>query len=421
MTNWKKKILNALISHYFTSACDAEETRSFLRLRSAKVFPEFEAASVEDKEAYLEAAQSLERRKAVKLSWEGQAEGVLLKTISCENFEKLFREAGRPFPRTEAEKTRAMLAAKLQVLKEALAGLEGDREQAQKVVTLLEFLSGHFGLREIGQGLNYKVMADLVLLLEFHFKPSQLEKITPRALSILLYQDSKHLEALPAFCNQFFLRLQKNIPVPDIAFMLRSYPETLISGKIVVRYKNAQRSLSNANGHIFGLPLETVQRISAIKPLRGWSLRPPERTALIIENKETFYALGSPQRHKAAVRLGYDCFLYAGGYPNRAVVALLKILAASNFALYYAGDMDPDGILILQHLCDFVDKPITPVKMDVDTFERYRPWARTLSKGMIAQMERLREDTKAIPGIGELVRHIEDTGLGVEQEIVDYR
>jgi len=421
MISWKKKILNALISHYFSSACDKKEDRSLLRLRSAVLFPGFDAAPAEEKEAYLEAVESLERRKVVKLRWETQNDDKRLKTINCENFEKLFKEAGRPFPRTEAEKTRTMLAAKLQVLKESLAGLHGDKEQPEKVVTLLEFLSRHFGLREIGQGLNYKIMEDLVLLLEFHFKPMQMEKITPRALSILLYQDSKHLEALPAFCNQFFLRLQKNIPVPDITFMLRSYPETLISGKIVIRYKNLQTPLVNATGHIIGLPLETVGKIAGIKPVRRWTFRPSAKTALIIENKETFYALGTPQKHKIAKHLRYDCFLYAGGYPNRAVVALVKILAASDFTLYYAGDMDPDGILILQHICDFAGKRITPVKMNTATFDQYRPWARTLSKAMIGQMERIRDDTKAIPGINDLVNRIEETGLGVEQEIVDYR
>jgi len=420
-TNWKKKIIHALISHYFASASDAGEDRSSLRIRSALFFPDFESAAPDEKKAYLEAVEYLERKKVIKIRWENRSKGEHLKTITCENFEKLFREAGRPFPRTEAEKTRAMLGAKVQVLKGSLTDMKGDKEQAEKVITLLEFLSRHFGLREIRQGLNQKIMDDLVRLLEFHFKPSQLEKITSRALSILLYQDSKHLEDLPAFCNHLFARLQKTIPIPDITFMVRSYPETLISGKIIIQYKNFQTPLHNANGHIVGFPLETVEKIAAIKPIRRWSIKPPAKTVLIIENKETFYALGTPQKHKANKHLQYDCFLYAGGYPNRAVVALIKILAASQFTFYYAGDMDPDGILILQHIIDFAGKPITPVKMDAATFDQYRHWARTLTKPMLSQMERIREETKALPGIQNLIQRIEETGLGVEQEIVDYR
>jgi len=419
---WKRKITGAFMSRYFASARDSGETRGFLRLRTATIFPGFDSAPPEEKEAYLAAAMALERKKVARLRWEekgrGGGGGRRLKTISCDSFERLFRAAGQPFPRTEAERTRAMLASKLSSLKEALAGLEGEREEAEKVVALLEFLSERFGLREIGQGLNRKIMEDLVLLLEFHFKPAQLEKITPRALSILLYQDSKHLEALPAFCSQFFARLQKDIPVPDIAFMLRSYPETLISGKISIRYKEPQAPLVNARGHILGMPLQTAEKVSAIRPARLW---PRSRTALIVENKETFYALGSPQKHGAARHLRYDCYLYAGGYPNRAVAALVKTLASSGFALHYAGDMDPDGILILQSLCDFAGRPVAPVKMSAAAFDKYRPWARTLTKAMIGQMERVREDTKALPGISGLIARIEETGLGVEQEIVDYR
>ena len=448
---WKRKILNTLIRHYFnsaseSSALDAAEERTCLRIRSSIFFPDIETINPEDEEAvqrkiaYFEAAQILERRKVVQLRWEKRNEEAILKTITCENFEKLFKEAGKPFPREEAERTRAMLREKVQVLKSAFKNLKGDRSQAEKVITLLDFLSQHFGLKEIGQGMDKRVMENLVKLLEFHFNPSGTEKITSRALSILLYQDSKHLEDLPAFCHHLFARLQKNISVPDITFMQRSFPETLISGKIIIEFKNNQMPLINDKGNILGFPLETAEKIAFIQPvlsenkniysgglknrlLRFFLRRKNKngKTALIIENKETFYALGTPQKLNVNKHLQYDCFLYAGGYPNRAVVSLLKKLASSDFLLYYAGDMDPDGILIFQHIRDFTGKPIIPVKMDVATFNKYLPWARNLSKAMLQQMERVREDTRAIPGFADLIQRIEETGQGVEQEIVDYR
>jgi hypothetical protein len=443
MNPWKRKIVKKLIKHYLVSAPNTEESRAFIRINAAALFPDFDSAHPDEKELYLEAMERLEQRKLIKIHWEKRAKGERLRGITCRNFERLFRIAGRPFPRAEIEKTKAMLGEKVQELKKSLVTMKGDKEQAEKVITLLEFLSMHFGLREIKQGLDHKVMEDLVKLLEFHFNPSGLEKITSRALSILLYQDSKHLEDLPAFCHHLFKRLQKSIAVPDITFMQRSFPETLISGKIAIEYKNYYAPLINENGHILGLPLETVDKIAFIDPayinkksssgfkrrfiklLRKWK-KHEEKTALIIENKETFYALATPQKNNTNKHLQYDCFLYAGGYPNRAVVALIKILAASDFTLYYAGDMDPDGILILQHIRDivardFAGKPITPVKMDVATFEKYLPWARNLSKAVLQQMERVREDTKAIPGLADLVQRIKETGQGVEQEIVDYR
>jgi hypothetical protein len=161
-----------------------------------------------------------------------------------------------------------------------------------------------------------------------------------------------------------------------------------------------------------------VEEITAIKLVSENN----EKTVLTIENKETFYALANPQKHNASEKISrYDCFLYTGGYPNRAVAALIKILAASGFSFYHAGDLDPDGVLILQHVQDIAGKPVAPLRMDAATFDQYREWGRKLTKPMLRQIEKIRPETKTIPGLADLLRRIEETGLGVEQEIIDYR
>jgi len=147
-----------------------------------------------------------------------------------------------------------------------------------------------------------------------------------------------------------------------------------------------------------------------------------EKTVLTIENKETFYALGSPQKHSEGKNLShYDCFLYIGGYSNRAAAAIIKTLADSGFSFYHAGDLDPDGILILQHIQELAEKPVVTVRMDTATFDQYRAWARSLTKPMLRQIEKIREETRGNPELAGLLRRIEETGLGVEQEIIDYR
>jgi hypothetical protein len=245
-----------------------------------------------------------------------------------------------------------------------------------------------------------------------------LEKVTTRALSILLYQDSKRLENLPAFYSPLLSRIQKSIPVPDISFMGRSYPETMISGKIMFEYKDSDTPLVNAKGLILNLPLESTETFEVIKLIS----EKQEKTVLTIENKETFYALGSPQKSSAKEYLSqFDCFLYVGGYPNRAASTLLKLLAASDFTFHHAGDLDPDGVLILQHVRDISGKPVIPVRMDADTFNQYRSWGRQLTPPMLRHAEKIREDTKEIPGITELLQRIDETGMGIEQEIIDYR
>jgi hypothetical protein len=113
--------------------------------------------------------------------------------------------------------------------------------------------------------------------------------------------------------------------------------------------------------------------------------------------------------------------LYTGGYPNQAAAAVIRVLAASGFRFYHAGDLDPDGILILQHIRDLAGQPVTPVRMDAAAFDRYLFSARPLTGAMLRQLEKIREDTRAIPGLAGLVRRIEETSRGVEQEIIDYR
>ena len=410
MTAWENKIIAAFIDHYFAFVPETGEDRRTLRLRSSILFPNFETAHPDEKDSYHEAAESLERKGIVKLRWEKRGKGERLKTLSCENFEALFAQAGKPHPRTEAEKIKALLGEKAAALKEARV--------AEKVITLLEFLSQHFSPREIGQGLNQQTIEELIRLLEFSCDNAQLEKITTRALSILLYNDSKRLENLLALCAPLLLRVQKAGYAPDFSFPERSYPETMISGKIIFEFKNSNTPMINAEGLILNLPLESALAIGSIKPI----LEKSEKKALTIENKETFFALGSPQNSGASENFSrYDCFLYTGGYPNRAAAALIKTLAFSGFTFYHAGDLDPDGVLILQNIQEIAERPITPIRMDAATFDQYRKWARPLTKSTLRQTEKVRKETRAIPEIAGLLWRIEETSLGVEQEIVDYR
>ena len=410
MTSREKEIIDAFISHYFTSVPEMGEDNRTLRIRSSLFYPDFDTAHPNEKESYLEAAESLERKGIIQLRWEKRDKGERLKTLTCDNFEKLFKEAGRPFPKTEAEKIKAMLDEKITAL--------GVTRASEKIIALMEFISIHFSPREIGNGIDIQTMEEFIRLLEFLSEPARLERITARALSILLYRDSKRLENLLVLCAPLLSGAQKTIPVPDLTRLERSYPETMISGKLVFKFRSLNQPLVNAEGMVLGFPLASAEAIESVQSIP----EKKEKTVLTIENKETFYALGSPQKDSKNGKLSrYDCFLYTGGYPNRAAGALIKALASSDFSFYHAGDLDPDGVLILQHVQDIAGKPITPVRMDAAAFDQYRPWARPLTKPMLSQIGKIRKETMAIPGLADLLQRIEETGLGVEQEIVDYR
>jgi hypothetical protein len=396
------------------------------------LFPGFDAAPPDEKESYLEAAEALEHRGLLKLHWEKRGLGERLKTLTCEDFEKLFAEADSAYPRTEAKEIRAMIAEKIQALKGLSRGAEG--KAAAGVPAFLDWYAGHFGVRETGRGMNQKTVGDFIRLLELFFEPEQLEGVSARALSIKLYRDSKRLEALLELFGPALSQADKSgFPAPDLAFLKRSYPETMLSGQLVFEYgtdpqrqgnlqdpqnQQAPPPLSNASGRILGLPLAHAAAIRSIKTLR----QKDHPLVLTIENKETFYALTGAQTHEKNTSLSqYDCFLYTGGYFSQAAAAVIRVLAASGFSFYHAGDLDPDGILILQSVGDIAQKPVAPVLMNAAVFDRYLPWARPLAGTALRQAEKIRADTRAIPGVAELLRRIAETRLGVEQEIIDYR
>ncbi|MCL2834860.1 MAG: DUF2399 domain-containing protein [Treponema sp.] len=431
MTGWEKKITDALIDHYYSSVPVNKDDRSVLRLRSSIFFPEFESVNSDEKISYLEAAESLEKKGIVKLNWVKWNRGERIKTITCVNIEKLFEESGVPFPKLQAQKIRTLFGEKAKALIESAANtpVKPQTDNGRKSIALLEFFSLNFGPRDIGQGIDRRAAEELIRLLEFACEQDRFEKITARALSILLYRDSKRLENLLAICKPLLSKAAKYISIPDLSFLERSYPETMISGEIIINYKGGRTSLVNSGGHILGIPLENAEEIESIQPIsdKKENIELSGRTLLTIENKETFYALGSPHRHGDNSALSrFNCFLYIGGYSNRAAASLIKTLAGSGFTFYHAGDLDPDGILILQQILEIANtvRPgitVAPLRMDATAFDQYRQWARPLTGPMMAQLKKIDETTMAIPGVPELIQRIEETGLGVEQEIVDYR
>jgi hypothetical protein len=398
MTVWEKKIVNA-----FLDRSDGE--KNFLRLRSISIYPGFDSASADEKESYLEAAESLEQKGLLVLKWEKWGRGERLKTLTCPDIQKLFEAAGKKNPVFEAEEIRSMIKEKIALLEK--------KYRSEKTLSFLRYFADNFSPADARRGKDSAAMNDFLHLVEIFFEPEKWKNTTTRALSIQLYNDSKRLETLLDFTATFLLKAQRDgISTPDFSFLKRSFPETMIAGKLIFEFTDdANDPLVNTNGIIFGFPVSSTEEIKNIRTISA-----KEKPAVLtIENKETFYALST-----SGGIAGYDCCLYTA-YANRAAAALIRLLAASGFSFFHAGDLDPAGILILQNIREIAEKPVLPVRMDAATHTRYLPWARPLNQNMLAQISQINEETRAIPGITELIRRIEETRRGVEQEIIDYR
>jgi hypothetical protein len=435
MTDWERRIIGAFTGRYPAAASGpAREGRPF-RLRLDHVFPGFAGASADSRESFLEAAEALEKQGLLSIVWARHRKGEIPAALRCPDPERLYEFAGLVSPKTTAAEVRA--AARLFAAGAGGQGPEAAGDSPAGAVSgeasaggaafggeaLFSFLAENFTALDAVGGIGVQAVQDLARLTHAlsggdggRGRSRPIRGITTRALSTALYGDSKRLEALMALFNPILNRARRRgAAIPDFSFLDRSFPETFIAGNLIFEFKGDEpppgntgpAPLANATGSILGLPLETILKLRRLRA-------PAPARALMIENKETFFALSQSLP-------GYACFLYVGGHPNRAVSALVSLLAESGFGLYHAGDLDPDGILILQELTKTAGKEVRPLRMDAGTFDAYLGCGKRLEASSLRRTALIGSAVRSLPGMAELISRIEETGMGVEQEIIDYR
>ncbi|MDR2658881.1 MAG: DUF2220 domain-containing protein [Spirochaetaceae bacterium] len=410
MTLFEKQIIDCFLGKFMLSKTSWNKQISIL---TQKIYPEFNAAPPDKKASFLEAAKKLEKRGILKLLWKKQGKDESLKSLICVDKEKLFKLSSNTFPKTKFKK--------IKVAEQSLDMFDESHDYKK----LLRFIVDNLTLKEIERGVDEKVIIDFAKLLKILYDNSHAEHnslflnspytilngITPRALSIKLYNDTGRLTAVKRMVSRVLVRAKKQgLSTPDFSFIPSSFPETLISGRISIHFEKNKMPMINVTGGVIGLPLETIKNIKSITIMKGVK-KIAHPSVLTIENKETFFALAACKN--------YSCLLYTGGYPNRAVNTLVHILVNDGFDFFHAGDVDPDGILILQDLKKIVNK-ITPVCMDVDTFNKYEKHGKKLKKSALHNIRLISDDVRAIKGISDLIRLIESTERGIEQEVIDY-
>lgn len=89
------------------------------------------------------------------------------------------------------------------------------------------------------------------------------------------------------------------------------------------------------------------------------------RAVLIIENLTSF--------HRQVRECPQDdvIVVYLGGFPNSAVLGLLRRLAAAPVAFHHWGDVDAGGVRIVRHVREALGGAVRLYAMDVDTARRH--------------------------------------------------
>ena len=225
-----------------------------------------------------------------------------------------------------------------------------------------------------------------------------------RALSIRLFGDSKRLERLLHGADRLS-RAVWGVSVSEQLGLGRSFPEVAFALRGGIAFSG--NAPWPCDGQILTLPRETVKSIRTIEMAAG-----NPAAVLSIENKETFHILAS---RMANFSLG--AVVCSNGHPNSAVVSLLRSFAEAGAEIMHYGDLDPDGILILQEIGSALAMPVTPRFMTVDIHRKYVKYGHRLDRTQRARLAQV--NPQGPDSLRALAREIDETGTGVEQEIID--
>ena len=152
--------------------------------------------------------------------------------------------------------------------------------------------------------------------------------------------------------------------------------------------------------HIVQVPLAVITE---------WeSLYCPQDEIYIVENPSVFAVLCGKEKTRNA-RRAYMCM---NGQPRLAGLMVLDLFAKSGIRVYYAGDLDPEGILIAQKLSQYYKGEFHYWHMETVDYEKCRS-AEVISPKRMKILERITDER-----LKPAVEKIEEYGIAGYQEML---
>lgn len=387
-----RAILRAFADVFPTSA----HYRGGRKLRLAdwsRRLPEIEE-DVEEKEAFLRSVEELASDGVVSVKWRRFRVGEEVDALYLEDPESLYALLGIQAPWHKRDEL-------LSVLRRAPWTEPALSELAGRLRSLLE--AHHpLPLEDPGE------LRDLGRL--FLLTPRDTAGVPIRALSVRLFNDSKRLERLLSTAD----RLSSESEGDRLSIRLglrRAYPEVSFALFGSLRLGSGAWEVS---GEVVTLPLVSVARIRGVVLRRSGKTGAP--WVLSVENKESFYAVAEAARGAWASGtegVPPSAVVYTAGHPGEAVRSFLSAVSRETRSVLHFGDMDPEGLLILQELSAHTGLSIQPFAMNEETFARYVRFGRPISPGSLSRLSEV--TLPALDGVAALIR---ERGVGVEQEVI---
>ena len=152
--------------------------------------------------------------------------------------------------------------------------------------------------------------------------------------------------------------------------------------------------------HIVQVPLAVITE---------WeSLYCPQDEIYIVENPSVFAVLCGKEK-AGNIRRAYMCM---NGQPRLAGLMVLDLFAKSGIRIYYAGDLDPEGILIAQKLSQYYKGEFHYWHMETVDYEKCRS-AEVISPKRMKILERITDER-----LKPVVEKIEEYGIAGYQEML---
>jgi hypothetical protein len=391
------ELAKAILREFAESFPESAHYRGGRRLRKGgweAIFPAV-AQDVEAKEAFLESVDELCSLGVIEVKWKRFRPGTEVEALYLQDPHLLFSLLGRQTPDEMREKMLGVLHS------HAWASISDAPGAVDFVESIRVYLEALLEARHPVPVRSADELLDLGHL--FHISTDDAASLPIRALSIRSFGESKRLEQLLRVADQISQKVVGEAFSSNRG-LLRSYPEVALAlvGTITLR-----GGLLQTRGEILSLPAETVHTIEHV------ALTATD--VLSIENKESFYVLARHLR-RGNLPEGFGAIVYSGGYPHDAYGVLLRQLAKAGASLHHFGDLDADGILILQEIERTARQPVAPFGMSASLYRRFVEHGIELSDG---RLDRLRAALDTLPAAAhELAHLILQHRRGVEQEVI---
>ena len=147
--------------------------------------------------------------------------------------------------------------------------------------------------------------------------------------------------------------------------------------------------------HIVQVPLAVITE---------WErLHCPQDEIYIVENPSVFAVLSGKEKAGNA-RRAYMCM---NGQPRLAGLMVLDLLAKSGTKVYYAGDLDPEGILIAQKLAQYYKGEFSYWHMEIADYEKCRS-EEIISSRRMKILERITDER--LKPVARMIREYKKAG-----------